>query len=50
MKDFLRHFGIDVDTTPVAESEFKNLSPVEVGLLSPRVEYRKVIKREIDVS
>ncbi|HEY4520292.1 MAG TPA: AAA family ATPase [Candidatus Paceibacterota bacterium] len=54
VKEFFRYYGIDVSktTTPDEElPEFKIMTPLKVGLLSPRVEYRKVVTEEpiIDV-
>jgi len=51
VREFLLHFDIDVDAKAARpRAEFKNFSPVEIGLLSPRVEYRKIVKQEIDVN
>ncbi len=50
VKDFLEYFDIDVDSPFTDKPEFKNLSPIEVGLLSPRVEYRKILRTELQVN
>ncbi|MEK9175461.1 MAG: AAA family ATPase [Patescibacteria group bacterium] len=48
-KDFFRHFGIDTDKTfdeTSAKPQFEILTPADVGLLSPRVRYYKVLSSE----
>jgi hypothetical protein len=48
VKEFLQHFDIDVNKEDGAQekAEFKILTPVEVGLLSPRVKYERVVSEE----
>jgi len=51
VREFLSYYGIGVDSAEGQDrAEFRNFSPVEVGLLSPRVDYRKIVKQEIDVN
>ncbi|MEK7644289.1 MAG: AAA family ATPase, partial [Patescibacteria group bacterium] len=53
VRDFLQHFGIDVDRVvdPKApKPEFTNLTALDIGLLSPRVKYEKVVSTETKVA
>ena len=51
VKEFLGYFGIDTSAAgrvqaSDAEHPFENLTPVEVGKLSPRVRYKEVVSEE----
>ena len=51
VKEFLGYFGIaanpaDRDQDLAAWHEFQNLTPVEVGKLSPRIRYKEVVSEE----
>ena len=48
IKEFLEYFDIDVDkkSEDRKKHEFKIMTPLEIGLLSPRVKYEKVIEEE----
>ena len=51
VKEFFRHFGIDVspagiEQAAIAEHQFENLTPVELGKFSPRVHYKELVSEE----
>jgi hypothetical protein len=51
VKEFFRHFGIDstpggLEQATTVEHQFENLTPVEIGKLSPRVRYKEVVNEE----
>ncbi|MEI6378568.1 MAG: ATP-binding protein [Candidatus Falkowbacteria bacterium] len=48
VKEFLNHYAINVDQKPAErqKKEFEILTPLEIGLLSPRVNYEKVVYEE----
>jgi len=46
VKEFFKYYGIDIDKPVEKEPEFKILKPLDIGLLSPRVEYEKIIEEE----
>ncbi|MDO8482775.1 MAG: AAA family ATPase [bacterium] len=51
VKEFLKHFTIDVDRpAPDEDRQFENLTAVDIGLLSPRVKYEKVLAEEPEVA
>ncbi len=45
VKEFLKYYGIDL-AKPSEEPKFEILKPLDIGLLSPRVAYEKVIEEE----
>jgi len=51
VREFLKHFLIDVDRSVTGrERSFKNLTAMEIGLLSPRVKYEKVLAEEPEMT
>lgn len=57
VKEFLKHFKINADNPPSGEEQskkeqpkFENLTPVEIGLLSPRVKYEKILSEEPELA
>ncbi|MBF8280358.1 MAG: AAA 5 protein [Candidatus Magasanikbacteria bacterium] len=51
VKEFLKNFAIDVDNPARDEDrQFENLTAVDIGLLSPRVKYEKVLTEEAEVA
>ena len=46
VKEFLKYYGIDIVKPVEEEPKFEILKPLDIGLLSPRVEYEKVIEEE----
>ncbi|MDO8575166.1 MAG: hypothetical protein Q7R78_00485 [bacterium] len=48
LKDFFKYYGIDVDKKleDYEKVEFKVMTPNDIGLLSPRVKYREVLKQD----
>ncbi|MFA4817940.1 MAG: AAA family ATPase [Parcubacteria group bacterium] len=49
VKEFLKYFDIDLDKKTEkrkADQEFEIMTPLEIGLLSPRVKYEKVVSEE----
>ncbi|MBI5732096.1 MAG: AAA family ATPase [Candidatus Magasanikbacteria bacterium] len=55
VREFLKHFGIvtvasvGVGAPRRPRPEFKPLTPVEVGKLSPRVKWQEIIREEVEV-
>ncbi|PWB38578.1 MAG: hypothetical protein C3F02_02590 [Parcubacteria group bacterium] len=52
VREFFRHFGITatpdgVEQAAKTQHQFANLTPVEIGKLSPRVRYKEIVNEEL---
>ena len=52
LKDFFKYYGIDADKKPeeYEKVDFDIMTPNDIGLLSPRVKYKEVIKQEPEIT